>query len=93
MFTYKLALEKNSDFSAELSKFIIHLQSAKINPDDAKFLLEQVEAAVLLFQKHLATNTAKTFSMNRLLEGKGYKITIKIGNTNKGIFAKILDLF
>jgi len=93
MFVYKLVLDKDSDFQAELNKFSLRLQSAKINHDDSKFLLAQVEAVVLQYQKHLTINNAKTFSMRRLFEGKGYKVTMSIGNTSKGIFVKMLELF
>jgi len=93
MFKYKVSFHKDSDLDAEISKFSLALKAAHLAPNDSKFLLEQLESTLSQFKDHLAMNRATSLAINRVLEGSGYKITIKSNRKEKGILLKLMELF
>lgn len=91
MFAYDFVINKDSNLQGELSKFSSKLESSGLNQEDSRFLSEQVSLCLAQFQKHIALNSAKSLSMNRVLEGSGYRVTIKMDGRNKSILSKLLD--
>lgn len=75
MFKYYIKLNA-SNIHDELMRFDVALCKACLSKENADFLAEQVHVAFALFQKQMMSTHTQNFTVDRLFEGKGYRVLI-----------------
>jgi hypothetical protein len=90
MFRKKITISSLEDTRACLSSFKKELITAPLNSETSIFLEEQVATTLLQFGKQLSIDTVHKINTERIFEGDGYKVTLKLVSPRESGVLKFL---
>ena len=90
MFKQRLTISSLDDTRTCLDSFTNQLSRASLAPEINNFLEEQVATTLLEFAQQLSAHNIRQINAERVLEGDGYKITLKLSYPKKFGISQIL---
>jgi len=92
MFKRNIVLRAGGDPRHELTAFESALRDANLPPPTQQFLQEQVETTLLQFERQLTTGPIHKVVADRLFEGDGYRVTVRVRSGKESAIDKIKGL-
>lgn len=93
MFNYTIKINEDCDFDREINDIHSKIYNSKMDNDDKNIIYNQILNSINQYKGHIINNGGKHFSMNRIFQGKGFKIKVIIYNKKKTFFDKIFNIF
>ena len=92
MFKRNIAISSHDEARRALNVFTTELAQSDVPPHTAKFLTEQIESTLIQFERQLGTGPIHRVDADRLFEGDGYKVTIRVRSGGSGSLDKLRRL-
>jgi len=89
MFKQSIVLRSGEEVRSELDAFAVALKDAHLPAPTERFLQEQIETTLLQFERQLTTPPIHKVVADRLFEGDGYRVTVRVRCGNEGVIDKI----
>ena len=89
MFRRTIAVGSPREVQPQLAKFVAELRSSNLPTLTATYLEEQVDSTLAQFQRHYKSSGVTEYNANRVFDGDGFKVIVKIRGRRSGLLAKV----
>jgi|GEM_PF-4478349 len=78
MFKKTVIVSHSKDIEPTISELETEIDQSNLAPYSANFLKEQIETTLLQFRRQLDTEEVRRIKADRLFEGDGYKVILRL---------------
>lgn len=93
MFKRSIVLGSGDDARRILDVFDTEVQTAGLPPQTEQFLREQIETTLLQFERQLTSGSVQKIVADRVFEGDGYRVTVRVRHGTESVVDKLKNLF
>ena len=89
MFKRTISVRLPADIQGQLAILASDLSGSNLPAPTATYLEEQVELALTQFARHSKTGGVKHYNADRVFEGEGFRVIVKIRSRPPGLLEKL----
>lgn len=89
MFKRTLAAKDPDELRAKMIPVLRSLGSSDLPAATAMFVQKQLESTLDQFRRHCASRNLQSYNADRVFEGDGFKVVVKIRGRSPGLLDKI----
>jgi hypothetical protein len=89
MFKRTLAARSPDELQTQLTPVLRSLDSSLLPAATVVFVREQLESTLDQFRRHCALNRLQSYNADRVFEGDGFKVVVKIRGRSPGLLDKL----
>jgi len=92
MYKKKILVQTEHDARRELDVLQTDIGNATLAEQSKILLIDQLETALKQFEKQLSLNTTRELIADRLFEGDGYEVIIRVRTGGDGFMSKLKNM-
>lgn len=89
MFKRSIVLRSSNDAREALGSLDAELRNTGLPPETEHFLREQLATTLDQFERQLSPELVRTIKADRVFEGDGYKVTVRVRHNVSGIVERL----
>ena len=89
MFKRTISVGSPEEIQQQLAEFVSDLGRSNLPAPSAAYLREQVELTLGQFGRHFEPSGIKNYNADRVFEGEGFKVIVKIRGRAPGVLDKL----